>query len=434
METSKMKSDLRTSRKMKLNETVIYSVVVAVTLMCMNLRFGVYLSNSKLYQQAATTPNDFESSASIVFGEWKIPDQCPKPMLESALASKQQAPIPKVSNPRFDSFVVAMIATGKASDTKNVERSIQSLRRRGQYDGRIVVITERDGRYSSLEEADDQITVVRVDNSTLHFELKEKMPFKRLKSQVIDLMDTRKELDSYTHVIYIDIDIVIGDRIDDFFGYVEQRIKRAVEMYGDSRSFMMMFEEQGGGIEKAKHRKKLIWHSGVSVFHRQHSRRCLDIWREVIDLNRFKRDQTCLYYMYYSNPEMRQQCDIVRMDDKAYFYIPTQETMEQARSAVFVHNTNTGRAKRIHKKTQYDYYRCAMMLDDGVVLDDLTKLERKKKVMQKEEKAGLVWDGLELKEKQSEDAGDSNEKEDDKEELDEENSFTEIDAEGISVE
>jgi hypothetical protein len=451
-----------------------------ITLIFMNLRFGLNLtdtnavpSNTNMdamkYPPVPATPassaggeGGLPSSADMVRHPWQRPNECPQAMVDSATsqwdAYQSTLSVPKsvaaVRNPRVDTFAVAMIATGKASEKRNVERCIQSLRRRGQYDGRVLIITEQETRYSTLEKSDDQITILHIDNSTLHFELKEKMPFKRLKSEVLDLMDTKSELDGYSHVVYIDIDIVIGDRLDDFLAYVEQRTKRAEEKYviqaGDDtgmikgstakKSFMMMFEEQGGGIEKAKHKTKLIWHSGVTVLHREHSRECLNVWRSVIDSNRFKRDQTCLYYMYYTNMELRSQCEILRMDDKAYFYIPTEETMALGTSAVFVHNTNTGRAKKIHKQVQYDYYRCSMMLDDAVMKDDILSLKRKGRLAKKEKGAGLVWDGFELKKETSaESKGKENGEDDGSEDgqgdevSEEEKEIAELEAESLST-
>ena len=385
----------------------------ALTLVCMNARLVWDLVVLKPYSltqyapslsQEAVPPkgllstvsiDELLSAGAIVLGNWTQPEECPEAILFNENS--------KGFHPRslHSSFAVAMISTGNATETRNVERAIQSIRRRGMFNGRIIVITDRNERYGTLEMADDQITILEVKQEDIHVNLKAKMPYKRFKTQVLDLMDTNKSLDHYTHVVYMDVDIVVGDNLNDFFGYVEQMVKRGKErLRSDSspdHSFMMMFEEQGRGMEKSRYKNSTIWHSGVTVFHRQHSRRCLDIWREVIDWNRYRRDQSCLYYMHYYNQTMRDQCSILRMDDKAFFHIPTEDTMRSGHSAVFVHNTNTGRAKRIDKKVQYDYYRCAMMLDDKVVKGDILNIKRKKNLRKKEEKEGFVWDGLILK-------------------------------------
>jgi hypothetical protein len=444
----------RLLRKMGRNGTLALSMFAAVTLILMNLSFGVVITNTEVvsnvmvkenFQQASSAkqpsakPSTKPSASEMVYGPWTQPDQCPSAMVESSrsswdsyLSSQGATPTP-VKSTRFDTFAVAMIATGSASNNRNVERCVQSLRRRGRYDGRVVVITDRLERFASLEEFDDQLTVLRIEKSHLNHNLQQKMPYKRLKSEVLELMDTRSDLDGYTHVVYIDIDIVIGDRLDDFFGYVEQRVKRAEEKFvvqagEQKKSFMMMFEEQGGGAEKEHHKNQLIWHSGVTVFHREHSRECLQIWQSVIDSNKFARDQSCLYYMYYKNKEMRDRCEIVQMDDKAYFYIPTEETMKLGTSAVFVHNTNTGRAKKIHKRVQYDYYRCSMMLGDAVMKDDILSLERKIDLQEEEKRAGLVWDGFDLKSKydNDEDTSEGNDSSEESDQVEESEAEKEI--------
>jgi hypothetical protein len=281
-------------------------------------------------------------------------------------------------------------------------------------------------------------------------ELRATMPFKRLKTRVLDLMDEHDILDDISHVVYMDMDIVVGGRLEDFFAYATQRMKRAQETYfnykqqaghgdGDAgsdanntnssytKSFMLMFEEQGRGKERQMHgggggaeiengfattntngtvmsavvvelastpAAPIVWHGAVMMLHRHHSRKCLELWRDLFDTNDYPRDQSALYAMYHDLPHLRAQCEIVPMDHAAFLQMPTQLSMEQGRTAVFVHNTNTGRAKEIHKQVQYDFYRCAMLLDENLIKDDIVQMKRKKKSHFSRTKGGIEMEGV----------------------------------------
>jgi hypothetical protein len=92
------------------------------------------------------------------------PADCPDLMWNSAQSARDElrqaaAPSTPIPSPgRWDHFAIAMIYTGGDTEHTNVERAVQSMRRRGLYEGRILVVTDATShRYQALVEQDPQI-------------------------------------------------------------------------------------------------------------------------------------------------------------------------------------------------------------------------------------------------------------------------------------
>jgi hypothetical protein len=259
------------------------------------------------------------------------------------------------------SFAIAMIGLGELMDnTTIIERSVQSIRRSGLFCGPILILTDHaeSSRYKALTQADPNVHPIAVESR------EGKMPIKRYKTELLDIMDADERFDKITHLLYVDVDIVFGEPLAPFVGYVKgmSTLMSQPSRADQAQSYMLMFEEQGFGPERGRALEEgnTLFHGGVMVVHRQRSRDCLAVWQMLFDdKKRFpRRDQAALYYMLYDDEELKQRCMVVQMDHRPFLLMPTNHIMQAGDSSVFVHVTNGRRSKRIDDQLQADYYRC----------------------------------------------------------------------------
>lgn len=265
------------------------------------------------------------------------------------------------------SFAIAMIALGDLmANTTIIERSVQSIRRRGLYCGPILILSDhaRSAHFEELTRTDPNVHPIAVESR------QGKMPTKRYKTELLDILDADERYDGITHLLYVDVDILFGEPLAPFVGYVQgmTTLMSQPSRADQVQSYMLMFEEQGFGPERPRALKEgnTVFHGGVMVVHRQRSRDCLAVWQMLFDdSERFpNRDQAALYYMLYDDEELKQRCTVVQLDHRPFLLMPTKHIMQAGDSSVFVHVTNGRRSKQIDDQLQADYYRCVMMVDE----------------------------------------------------------------------
>eukprot|EP00977_Amphora_coffeiformis_P019277 scaffold7106_cov279-Amphora_coffeaeformis.AAC.4 len=260
-----------------------------------------------------------------------------------------------------EDVVLVLIAFGKASETFIADRALESIRGAGKYDGYVLIITDApEGRY---ENPDDPRLFVHHDSipdelqrATVAATSKEeskkldalhKLAYKRFKTQSIELIEKIPALDTVEHVVYMDMDIVIGQELNLFMHYAAEA-HRIITENPIQHSILHAFPQPG-------RRKGEEFHSGVLVLHRSHSKACLHAWQALIVSGDFMRDQPALGQVY-RNPQ-DYNCQIYPLDGQAFLLFPTLDDMIQNRTKTFVHVTNTHRAKIIDDKIQEDYFR-----------------------------------------------------------------------------
>jgi hypothetical protein len=155
-------------------------------------------------------------------------------------------------------MVVAIIALGGSKTIHELTyRCVNSIRRRGAWSGPIIVFVNC--KIEDLQGLDDQqvtfveITPKQQSEVTL---LPGRMKYKRLKMDLIRQTDNMAQFRNMTYILYLDVDVVVGDSLDDF---VSEQVAAMDKMYNiSSPSFFWAFYQS---TTRA--------HSGIMLLHRR---------------------------------------------------------------------------------------------------------------------------------------------------------------------
>lgn len=294
---------------------------------------------------------------------WTQPKNCPREMKRKAATMARQSLLAMSQpHPADATFAIALIALGDvtAKSVHVVERCIQAIRRRGLYFGTIVIVTDaRRSRFKSLTDVNSNIKIVNVESRP------NGMLSKRYKTELLDLLDGKKDFDDVELLLYMDVDIVIAEPLHSFVNYVQSMVTMLDQPSNANHpSYLLMFEEQGAAPERKF--GNTVYHGGVLGLHRSKSRTCLREWQHLFDdRERFPdRDQKALYYMLYMNETLKERCQVTRLDHRPYLLMPSRKDFQAGESATFVHVTNGYRAEKIDDALQADYYRCMALVDE----------------------------------------------------------------------
>ena len=332
-----------------------------------------------------STPYNVSDPPVLFFEQLDVSKKCPKAMKQKREAISEQSSLAVKYPTRADpSFAIALIALGDvtAPNVRVVERCVESIVRRGQYFGKIIIVTDEPTRFESLRHGDPYIHIIQVESRP------NGMLSKRYKTELLDLLDGRKDFDEIEILLYMDVDIVIAEPLASFISYVKSMVNMLDQpSHAAEPSYMLMFEEQGAAPERKF--DNTVYHGGVIGLHREKSRKCLHEWQHLFDdRKRFPdRDQKALYYMLYINETLKERCQVTRLDHRPYLLMPKQRDFEAGETATFVHVTNGYRAKKIDDALQADYFRCMALVDDEyaamsnrfkVIVDDKEEEEGEK--------------------------------------------------------
>ena len=111
-----------------------------------------------------------------------------------------------------EKLVLAMIAFGNATKGTHVQRVIRSARTRGEWYGRIVIITDSKDAYKDVIKEDPLVSVLHPRHEDWQDlpEFKDsKMKIKRFKTLLLDYIFDESELMDAEFVLYLDIDIIL---------------------------------------------------------------------------------------------------------------------------------------------------------------------------------------------------------------------------------
>lgn len=260
-----------------------------------------------------------------------------------------------------DTTVIAMISFGNATKQNHVQRCVRSVRARGEWKGRIVIVTDSPQNYAALVAQDPLVHLItprREDWQDLPKYTVVKLKFKRFKTLLIDYMMADPSLQDVGMILYTDVDIVVCKPI---VPWIKRRWEegRQVRLQSPPElSFAYMYDTGNGG--KAAH-------SGVILLHSKLSNGCLKTWRERMDAGRLKlkRDQFVLRHMRKDGPKVT-GCRIPVWPRKELIF-PLQKDFEKRRFEQFVHITNTFHAGQTDALIQKAF------LEDAL---DLTETER----------------------------------------------------------
>ena len=278
-------------------------------------------------------------------------------------------PLPK----QFDiTHAIFLISFGdEAAKSTLAERCILSLRRRGTWDGYVVLLTDAPPeRYQ--DEWDENVIVMHplekhlntADGAHLEF-TKDNLSLKskRFKTFIIDYVGMDKRLDSVELIYYLDIDIMAGDTMVDLFSGLESK-------YEVSR------EERDGGLSKLYFFTPLSdeWplQGGTFIVERRSSRHCLELWRKEIDdmtVSGRGRDQDGLRNIYQRVQSGEEaNCELVRMNNDNFISFPIPRTFtkitRQSSFPSLIHISNSVFAKWIDEDAQTAYIHKVLQLSE----------------------------------------------------------------------
>lgn len=290
---------------------------------------------------------------------------------------------------------IAFIAMGPASKSKIPQRCIRSLRKRGNWNGPIMILTDLQeqqkgkgndisfSRYKELLESfDDNVYVIQAKEDDLKPKNGRKLGmsiYKRFKTLLLEYINDIPILsDTIETVVYLDIDIVIGKPFDDFLSFYEESIIQSGLRNNDNKndSFFSMFAtEKDVGYE-------YVAHSGIMVLERQYAPMCLQEWKNTFDNKKtIERDQILLAKTIARLGRLQQEqqrdgnnghststaspiCTLHKMDVTKHVIFPNKENMKNKRYETFVHITNSKRAWTLPEELQQEYLKDALLIDD----------------------------------------------------------------------
>ena len=269
-----------------------------------------------------------------------------------------------------DDRAIYLVSMGeKADDISLVQRCLISIRRKGNWQGYVVVLTnvkfqkmyqEKLGRIDTYLYGDDSHVIALHPTfeqlqDTLANAKRDSMKIKRFKTRALDVLEQDSRLDAVKMVIYMDIDIVVGRDLNSFLRHAEKKYGVAAQTTTnkDESSKLALFED-----------KAMPLHGGIMVMARNSSEFCLQKWREEQDKNPLQAyDQVALLHMYNQNQKGRDtRCKVVQMQRGKHLVFPNEGYMTRKINTTepffrtFVHVTNNHRAGKISTEVQTEFF------------------------------------------------------------------------------
>jgi hypothetical protein len=189
---------------------------------------------------------------------------------------------------------IFLISMGQgAASGKIVERCLLSIRRRGAWNGYVILLTDAPAdRYLPSQKQDDHFIVMhpRPQDFKWGDEIND-VPYKRFKMMQLNYVDLDPRLDSVDLVYYLDVDIVVGAPLQDLYDYIEGKYN----ILGNKR--------KDTSVAKAffftGNYKNYPVQGGQFVLERPHSQTCMDQWLTTFDrLPNITKDQEALRVMH----------------------------------------------------------------------------------------------------------------------------------------
>jgi hypothetical protein len=247
---------------------------------------------------------------------------------------------------------IALLSMGpSAAESTLVERCIISIRQRGQFFDPILLLTDSPiERYDSLAREDANLVVMQPRRSDWNWELRRDLPYKRFKTFLLEYLNHRDErLDSIRLVYYLDIDIVIGQPLIDWFHHVEQThlLSSSKNTVSPSSSSMILFD---GNISPLQ--------GGQFLVQKGHSEGCLQRWRFHMDAHpKEHKDQPSLTLMWEEQQKTSastSNCTLIRMPQEPYLEFLSVKEMSRLKKGGGTGNGNDGYPTLMHiKNTQH---------------------------------------------------------------------------------
>jgi len=275
----------------------------------------------------------------------------------------EQRAIPNVDRTR----AVFLISMGRqAAESSIVERFVLSMRRRGNWHGYVVLLTDAPyDRYDNLQEEDGHVIVMHPKEQDFNWNTKHDMPYKRFKTQVLDYVDAEPRLDSVQLIYYLDVDIIAGNDLSNFF----QDIEATYQISSESK---LQQQRKAGGValttvQQNPNKDSNIYffkgnfaktpvQGGQIILERDSARGCLLFWRSMMDTyTNETKDQPFLKYIQEHNHNNTYKCHMTVMEQEPYLNFPSAATVAESNAKwpsrrhypPLLHIKNTGKVRNI---------------------------------------------------------------------------------------
>mmetsp|Transcript_19636 Transcript_19636/g.40411 ORF Transcript_19636/g.40411 Transcript_19636/m.40411 type:complete len:397 (+) Transcript_19636:121-1311(+) len=255
---------------------------------------------------------------------------------------------------------IALISFGEsAAESTLLERCVLSIRRRGQFDGHVVVITDApEERYDGV--FDENVIVLKANEDDILYDYFQapSMKYKRFKTLLIKYINSVPELDSIDWLYYMDIDMMLGAPFMDMI--LELRTKYDIDSAHDADSALYFFKDL--------HAEEFALNGGFMIINRHTSGLCLDVWREEIERHqRASFDQTSINAVI-ANKESN-HCSLEAMEVENYVTFPKDDkALTKARlwhhHSPLIHIFNTWFASKESPEVMEEYVADVLRLSE----------------------------------------------------------------------
>jgi hypothetical protein len=249
----------------------------------------------------------------------------------------------------------------EAAASTIVERSLLSIRRRGAYLGPVIVLTDSPvARYHSLTSVDPNLIVLQPRSEDWRWELREDMPYKRFKTYILEYLDLDERLKHVERVYYLDIDVVVGRELQEWFDHVEGTYLPENKRFPSCLTFF-----------KGNYPWRPL-QGGQFIIERKSSQACLERWRYHIDGHpEDPKDQSALTLILKDQQKNTTSttnsiCHLSIMPQHPYLQFLNKTVMQQlAKSEQYptlMHIKNTEHADWIPQRLQRRFFEQLLML------------------------------------------------------------------------
>ena len=329
------------------------------------------------YRKNISTEMDTQANGGVQRGDDKhfIP---PQQATDQTMQSHGSIVDLEKQNDYAESHAIFLISFGQeAAESTLAERCILSLRRRGQWKGYIVLLTDASSsRYENVWSEKENVIVMHPKEE--HFNGADGKPLaynretmslkvKRFKTYVLDYFDMDQRLNDVETIYYLDIDILAGGTLNHLFSGIEMKqmidYQRQVRGAATGLSTLHFFTPIT---------KEYPFQGGTFVVKRSSSRHCLELWRNEIDKivgGNLGMDQAALRTVQqHIESGEETKCRLIRMDNEDYISFPKPRNFDEiAQSSSYttlIHLSNSKFAKWIDEEKQNEFLYKVLQLSE----------------------------------------------------------------------
>jgi hypothetical protein len=287
-----------------------------------------------------------------------LPKKRPSGYIDSATL-KWKFPVANFNAANAQRAIFLLSMGQEAAQSTIVERCLLSIRRRGVYLGPVIVLTDAPAsRYRPLTSVDPNLIVLRPLAQDWRWNLTQDMPYKRFKTYISDYLQLDERLRFVELVYYLDIDIVVGRPLKNWFEHVESTYLPKDDNDGPSNLIFFQGNYPWRPLQ-----------GGQFLVQKKSSQTCLERWRHHIDAHpNDPKDQSALTLILKEqrNKSFAHPCHLTIMPQSPYLMFLNSSAMKTlARTQEYptlMHIKNTEHADWIPDRVQRRFFKKLLML------------------------------------------------------------------------